>query len=369
MRKSKKVFLFFGLPFLCFMVFIAVIYAVLHLLWFMTLGAMVLISMYRKDRKYITLTKLALVMFLWFVFMCYNPAYWGQQISRHLDRSQLITPDAQCIVDLNTTFVNSAFYNGPYNRSTLEGQMAELSDIQFFLYSPGSNPDDWINYTYDFFQYPGVFDHIPLPEEVLANRQDDCDGIAVVTVSLLVRLGYEAYVAESDSHWWTWVKIYGEDLNGSIRGETYTVIYLNWWEGVGDPYLIFNQEETIVMQPLWVSWWDQMTDGYYIEIIQEFGKPLLSSPLVWVALPNVLFLLGWVFSLGVGFPRRYPTKNMHFSNALLATGVLAAILAMLLLLPQSWMPSGTFILLGGVTMLALVIDRDYLNRWLWKNNK
>ncbi|MHA1277760.1 MAG: hypothetical protein ACTSQ8_11250 [Candidatus Helarchaeota archaeon] len=369
MRKSKKIFFFFGLPLLCFMVFIAIIYVVLHFLWFMTFAAIVLISIYRRDRKYITLTKLALVMFLWFVFICYNPAYWGQQISRHLDRGQLITPDAQCITNLNTTFVYSPFYNGPYNRSTLEGQMQELSDVQFFLYSPNENPDDWINYTYDFFQYPGVFDHIPIPEEVLANRQDDCDGIAVVTVSLLVRLGYEAYVAESDSHWWTYVKIYGENLNASIRGKTYTVVYLNWREGIGEPYLIFNQTRIIIMQPLWISWWDQMTDGYYITIIQEFGLPLLSNPVIWIGLPFTLFILGFLFSFGVSFPRHYPSKKMHFSNTFLATGVLAALLAILLILPQSWMSSGTFILLGSITLLALIIDRDYLNKWIWRNSK
>ncbi len=369
MRKSKKIFLYFGLPLLVFMIFIAVIFYVLHLLWFMTIGAIVLISMYRKDRKFITLTKLGCILFLWFFFLCWNPIYWPGQISRHLNRGSLITPNAQCIIDLNNTFVNSEFYHGPYNRSTIQGQLQELSDIQYFLYSPKTNDNDWINYTYDFFQYPGVFDHIPTPEEVLSNRQDDCDGIAVVTVSLLVRLGYEAYVAESDSHWWTYVKIYGEDLNVSVRGNTYMVVYLNWWEEIGDPYVIFNQTTVILMQPLWVSWFDQMTDGYYIEIIQEFGWPLLENPLVIGMLPVVLFALGLIFSFGVAFPRKYPKKRMHLVNAFLAALVLGTLLTVFLFLPANLLSAGTFILIGSVTLLAFVIDRDYVTRWLWKSEK
>jgi len=317
--------------------------------------------MYRKERKYITLTKLAFVLFLWFVFLCWNPIYWPQQISRHLDRGSLIiTPNAQCIIDLNTTFTTSAFYHGPYNRSTLQGQLQELADIQFFIYSPGTNENDWINYTYDFFQFPGVFDHIPTPAEVLATRQDDCDGIAVVTVSLLVRLGYEAYVAESDSHWWTYVKIYGEDLNSSVRGRTYTVVYLNWWESIGEPYVIFNQTTFILTKPLFVSWTQQMTDGYYVETIKKFGEPFIAF------LPIAGLLLGLLFAIGVSFPRTYKKKRMHLANILLASLVLGLLLLGLLFLPQNLMSYGTLILLGTVGILAFVIERDYLTKLIWK---
>jgi hypothetical protein len=369
MRTSKKVFLYFGLPLLIFMIFIAIIYYVLETLWFITIAAVIFFSMYRKERKYITLTKLGIVMFLWFVFLCVNPIYWPQQIARRLDRGSIITPNAQCITDLNDTFTLSACYHGPYNRSTIQGQLDQLSDIQNFIYNPGYNDNDWINYTYDFFQYPGVFDHIPTPAEVLANRQDDCDGIAVVTVSLLVRLGYEAYVAESDSHWWTYVKIYGEDLYSDLRGITYTVVYLNWWEGIGEPYVIFNQTAVIIMQPLYVSWYQQMADGYYVEIIQEFGWPLLESPLFVALLPFALFLFGFLFTLGVGYPRNYAKKRMHLPNAVLAGIVLGAVLTILLFLPANLLSVGTLILLGSIGVLAFVIDRDYLTKAIWKSNK
>ncbi len=378
MRKSKKVFLIVGLPLLAFSIFIMAIYYVIHIVWLLTVAGVFLLATYRKKRKYISLTKLGLVLFLYFVFVCVNPLYWPQQISRHLNRGSLITPNAQCIIDLNASFVASASYNGPYNRSTLQGQMNELSDVQDFIYNPGYNPNDWIDYVYDFFQYPGVFDHIPTPEEVLANRMDDCDGIAVVTVSLLVRLGYEAYVAESDSHWWTYVKIYGEDLNGSLRGRTYTVIYLNWWESIGDPYVIFNQTAVFFMQSLITSWFDQMTDPYYTEIVQDYAlnpedksgiTPLLEMPLFLAILPFALFLLGFVFSYGIGFPRNYQTKKKHPINALFAAAVIAAILFILVFLPANLLSFGNIILIGGLGLLAFVLERDYFVKMIWKDEK
>lgn len=353
MKKSQKIFLFFGLPLLIFMVFIAIIFYVLHTLWYFTIAVVVMASMYRKERKYITLTKLAFILFLWFVFMCADPRYWGQQISRRLNRGALISPNAQCIIELNTEFENSTYYQGPYNRSTLQGQMDELSDIQGFIRS-------YIEYEYDFFQYPGVFDHLPTVEEVLANRKDDCDGIAIVTVSLLVLLGYEAYIAESDSHWWTYVKIYGEDLNSSIDGRTYTVVYLNWWEGIGEPYMIFNQTTVIITQPLYYSWYDQMTDGYYIEIIQEFGGPYVAFT------PLVALVLGFLLSIGVGFPRNYSKKRMYLANTMLSAVVTGLLLVTLIYLPSALLDYGTAILLISLGVLIFVIERDYFTKWLYK---
>ncbi|NVM54735.1 MAG: hypothetical protein HWN66_13620 [Candidatus Helarchaeota archaeon] len=376
MRKSKKVFLIVGLPLLLFMIFITIIYHVLNSLWFITIAVVMLLAMYRKERKYITLTKLAFVLFLWFVFLCWNPLHWPDQIYRRMNKGSLITPNAQCIADLNITFYSSSVFNGPYNRSTIQGQLDMLSDIQYFLYSPNYNDDDWINYTYDFFQYPGIFDHVPTPEEVLENRQDDCDGIAVVTVSLLVRLGYEAYVAESDSHWWTYVNIYGEDLNSSVRGKTHTVVYLNWWEEIGEPYLIFNQTAIILMQPLYVSWWDQMTESYYGELIQKYAlegdenlEPLLTTPIFIVILPFALLALGLIFSFGIGFPRKYPKARMYLANMLLASVSIAAILFTIVFLPSNLLILTNFLLLGGIGILAFVIERDYLTKWIWKPEK
>ena len=277
-----------------------------------------------------------------------------------MNRGSLITPDAPCIATLEINWTSSPYYNGPYDNTTIQGQLEELQDIHTFLYNAS---DSWLTYEYDFFQYPGIFDHLPTPEEVLANRMDDCDGIALVTVSLLVRLGYEAYVAESDSHWWTYVKIYGEDLDSNVTGKTYTIVYLNWWDGIGEPYMIFNQTTVIITQPLFYSWYQQMMDGYYITIIQEYGLPFVGF------VPVVAVLVGFLFSFGVGFPRKYQKKRMHLANATLASVVLGALLVILLFLPANLLSYGTLILFGTVGVLAFIIERDYLTRRIWKPEK
>jgi len=352
MRKSKQIFLYIGLPLLIFMIFIMAIYYVIHLLWYLTIAIVTLLSLYRKERKYITLTKLALVLFLWFLFICWNPIYWPQQIYRHLDRGSVITPNAQCIIDLNINFTNSVFYHGPYNRSTIQGQLDQLSDIQDFI-------DQRIPYVLDSVQY-GVLDHVPIPAEVLATGQDDCDGMAVVTVSLLTYLNYSAYVAESDMHWWTYVKIYGEALNSSIRGRTYTVVYLNWWDDIGEPYVIFNQTTVIFPQPLIISWAHQMTDPYYVQYIQEIGLPFIGL------VPIAALLVGFLFAFGVSFPRTYPKKRMHLANMLLASLVLGVLLFVLIVLPSNLLNCGTLMLISTIGILAFIIERDYLTKLIWK---
>ena len=46
---------------------------------------------------------------------------------------------------------------------------------------------------------------INTPAEAIAQGRDDCRGQAVVTVSVLIGLGYNAYVVEMPWHWWTMV--------------------------------------------------------------------------------------------------------------------------------------------------------------------
>jgi len=351
MRKSKRIFLYIGLPLLIFMIFIISIYYVIHLLWYLTITVITLLTTYRKERRYISLTKLPIILFLWFLFICWNPVYWPQQIYLHLNRAALITPNDPCIINLYNNFTTSAFYRGPYNRSTIQGQLNELSDIKSYL-------DTRIPYVLDSDQYY-VLDYIATPAQVLAIGKDDCDGMAVVCVSLLIYLHYEAYIAESDMHWWTYVKIYGGNLTESV-GQNYMVVYLNWWNGIGEPYVIFNQTTVIFPQPLLVSWTHQMTDPYYVQYIQKIGSPLIGL------VPIAGLLFGFLFAFGVSFPRKYPKKRMHLVNMLLAALVLGVLLFVLIVLPPPLLNCGTLTLISTVGILAFIIERDYLTRLIWK---
>jgi hypothetical protein len=330
------------------------IYYVIHLLWYLTIAVVTLLTTYRKKHKFITLNKLPIILFLWFLFICWNPVYWPQQIYLHLDRGALITPNDPSILNLYTNFTTSIYNHGPYNRSTIPGQLAELSDIKNYL-------DIRIPYVYDSDQY-GVLDYITTPAQVLAAGKDDCDGMAVVCVSLLVLLNYEAYIAESDMHWWTYVKIYGETFSEGV-GRTYTVVYLNWWPDIGEPYVIFNQTTVIFPQPLITSWAHQMTDPYYVQYIQQIGLPLIGL------VPIAALLVGFIFAFGVSFPRTYPKKRMHLANALLASLVLGLLLLILLLLPLNLLNCGTLILISTIGILAFIIERDYFTKLIWKQEK
>jgi len=74
---------------------------------------------------------------------------------------------------------------------TLESQ---LTFIQEFLYNVSNKRlgdtrnrslDGLITYAYDFGYPRFTWDHLPSVDEVLSINMDDCDGIAVVTCSLL----------------------------------------------------------------------------------------------------------------------------------------------------------------------------------------
>ena len=130
------------------------------------------------------------------------------------------------------------------------------------------------------------------------------------------------------------------------------------------------------MQPLYVSWWDQMTESYYGELIQRYAlegdaniDALLTMPLFIALLPVALFALGLIFSFGIGFPRKYPKARMYLANTLLASVWIAAILFTIVFLPSNLLILTNFLLLSGTGLLAFLIERDYLTRWIWKLEK
>lgn len=263
--------------------------------------------------------------------------------------------------------MNSEYYGGPYDSDTIQGQLEELEDIQLFLYNDSNG--DRLDYVYDSSQYSGVLDHIPTPSEVLKNRKDDCDGIAVVTVSLLTRRGYEAYVAESNFHWWTYVKLSGENLHSDIDAKASSVLYLNWWEDIGEPYVIFDRASVIFKQPVWVSWVDIMTEEYPYELLQDFGLPLLEYNITWVLFLPVLVFVGFLFTVGVRFPRGFEQKRRYLGNSIFVAIVLGILLFLFLYSPDPLLTWGTPILLSSLGALIFLIDRNYITKWIYEKQK
>eukprot|EP01006_Ploeotia_vitrea_P006059 TRINITY_DN12168_c0_g1_i1.p1 TRINITY_DN12168_c0_g1~~TRINITY_DN12168_c0_g1_i1.p1 ORF type:complete len:575 (-),score=40.97 TRINITY_DN12168_c0_g1_i1:82-1779(-) len=59
-------------------------------------------------------------------------------------------------------------------------------------------------------------------DEVLTYHEGDCEGQAVTTSSLLIALGFEAWVVETPFHWWTHARhpITGEEHNLNVHGNS-----------------------------------------------------------------------------------------------------------------------------------------------------
>ena len=73
---------------------------------------------------------------------------------------------------------------------------------------------------------------LSMPEEAITSGKDDCRGQAVVTVSVLINLGYDAWVVEMPWHFWTRLFVSGNEypLNqyGRKNNTTQYPILLIW---------------------------------------------------------------------------------------------------------------------------------------------
>lgn len=109
----------------------------------------------------------------------FNPPDWKSQVERRFSPQTLIQPDA------------TAEFT-----AEMERELISFTPSAAFEYIKGE-----ILYTNDFFNHASI-DHLPSTEEVLATRQDDCDGQAILLCSILRLKGYEAYTAIGPSHAW-----------------------------------------------------------------------------------------------------------------------------------------------------------------------
>ncbi|MHA1683716.1 MAG: hypothetical protein ACTSUE_22450 [Promethearchaeota archaeon] len=222
-----------------------------------------------------------------------NPSLWGQQIYRHAFKSTLIQPNANKIVELHSAFnwwldnhsgsaggssfdlgyygdnitdtskpMENKFYNRYYhsiagvdlnlvnfeNRSYFT-EFERLMIVDTFI------RDAIIIWTADEFTHH-ISDHVPTPDEALVqwnfnsawqndygnfsnydiHARDDCDGIAVVTVSFLRRLKAQGlmesdgfYIASGVRHWFAGIRV----------NDSTPMLFLNHWQSV-NVFCYFN---------------------------------------------------------------------------------------------------------------------------------
>lgn len=136
-----------------------------------------------------------------------NPFIFVEQIQNMLDMERLIQPDFKGIDDINREI--DQLLDG----ETTRGEEFRL--IQRYVYRH-------IPYSYDWHQW-GVVDYWPVAEKVWESRTEDCDGRAVLAVSILRSRGFEsAHLVASLRHMWVAVddvELMGPDSEKSIKKE------------------------------------------------------------------------------------------------------------------------------------------------------
>lgn len=210
-----------------------------------------------------------------------NPMIWKSQLERRISPQMMIQPEEV-----------AEFY------SELEPNLDDVSHVYGLIESE-------IRYVNDLTNHASI-DHLPTTAEVLSSREDDCDGRAILTCSLLRYAGYDAYVLVGPSH--AWVEVHTDTVVSlDNRGKDWYVkfndssVEWNLW-----PLILLMVEElillTIFLFVLMYSYemgifsYFQEILGYFKYILLFFIGYLLIGILVLVT-RSTLWILGLLIIL------------------------------------------------------------------------
>jgi hypothetical protein len=286
----------------------------------------------RKQDRIPQLTKIGFVMAIiqigTLVSFVQTPSLWGEQIGRIYDMNRLITPadpNVQLLKEKfeiwtgtapNVTYAKYSSYNDNgllkwewytyqyrnfefLNWSTLD----ELEQAMVIDYYVRTFIVEW---TSDDEVY-GLGDYKASPHQILAQNiangwtapaKDDCDGIAVVTVSLMRNYGLSAYIAEGKSHWFTAVRLSNETMTAHGLDNP---VFFDYWSSV-HVWSYFDADEFYLGQNPVLT----IMDMLFIEDEESFTEyfTLYANYKVWfnlAAIPAAIILV-----LFIGYPRHYP---------------------------------------------------------------
>jgi hypothetical protein len=271
-----------------------------------------------------------------FVMLFENPLIWGEQYERKLNLNSLITPQDPYILELKTRFdtwlgtspsINGTNYanyflffddgikNMEYGRRYFwqfqkinwsrmdEVQQAAIVDwyIQEYIVHWTSDTE-----VYNSSEYKAT------PHQILQQNvdngwtqaaKDDCDGIAVVTVSLLRNYNINAYIGAGQGHWFTVIRPTNMTEMKQHYG-TNEAFAINYWETV-HLWCYFDAKEFYLGQNLFRT----MADLFLMSSEDEF-EPFIGfveANLVVVYLLTLLVaIIGVLF---IGYPRNYPNQD------------------------------------------------------------
>ena len=299
LNKDQKYFLLLGVPSLTFTVYILLTFYILFTFFFLVVFIVLCLGLMNRKNAYRRATKIGLLMVAIFVVNHYNPVHWSSQLATHFPggRQHLIDPDHPEIAEIEEELYqwhrkvyNCSFKDLPEEeRDDLDLKMKRLDRFirtEIMEYTPDSEApyftSDYIASLDEIFQSDTDEDGL---------YQDDCDGITLVTVSLLLHMGYNAYIAECLSHWNSIVFPEGANPKTEEGFEQGVHLY-NWW---GRPsYYIFNETEVIIPpgRPVTLSFSELFLDEstYTDEYLGFFRGHYLDLPLVLLVLLAYLLL-------------------------------------------------------------------------------
>jgi len=130
-----------------------------------------------------------------------NPLAWPNQINHRIALSETIQPDNPQIDILNSKF--EIFYANEF----VPLSSYPTNPVELEIYAVGRFVRHEITFSQDINNYLS-WDYRPSISEVLERGSDDCDGIAIVTASLLTLRGYDSYVVIGKWHAWVDVDLH-----------------------------------------------------------------------------------------------------------------------------------------------------------------
>jgi len=299
LEKDKKVFLAIGAPIYAFLGFFFATYYFQLTTFFGIILVIGLLGFLRKRRIWLRLTKAGLLTFIFCLIMFNNVLQWQTQFARRLPggRQSLIEPNNPNIIALKEEFL--IWHNDTYStnftslsESTWEELELKMERVDYFVRTVK------MEYKFDTNAPYYYYDHLPTIDEIFASDldgdgklQDDCDGITLVTCSLLRNMGYNAWIAEVEIHYHTMVFPAGADPH-TEEGFNQRI---NLYNSENRPaYIMFNTEELIIppTRPIYLSLWDVfLADSIYRYIGEFLTGDLLGVNLYLMLIIDAVALL------------------------------------------------------------------------------
>jgi len=330
--KDKKYFVIVGIPAFIFIFYVILTHYIQFSIFFLIVLIVVILGSLRKHRIWLRLTKVGLFMVILYLIIFNNIILLPNQLARRAPggRQNLLEPDNENIKEFRKEFEewHIDVYNISFDKlseDTREDLELKLLRVDYYIRQIRTE------YTNDYEAPYYYYDYIPTIDEIFNSDsdgdgllQDDCDGLSILTASLLLNMGYRAFISECEWHWHTLV--FPKGANPRTKKGFDQAIYL--YNPTKRPaYFIFNETDIIIPphRPIYLSAFEIFTGErtytkYYIRFIEGyyFNVPFLFSIFI-VYIIFILLSLGILLFVKIGLNPKYKNKRKEVNKILRIT--------------------------------------------------